>query len=291
MMKRILSIILCTLLIMSLVGCKNEPAKYDSKAASSITETVETSSINVTSGEQEDKKSDDITIKETESVTTEESDSTSETKSTTAEKETTEKAEPPTQKVEETKPQPKPTETQTEQKPKEEPVKETTATTEPAVTETPYVRPSAAEVEQAVVKYVNQYRAAQGDTQTTVLPGLTNVARYRAKQLTTNFAHTDIREVCAELKYGKYVDLTEYGHPESDNYYEGYNREAIAKGGWGGTADEIAERIATGFKNSTNHWRYVGDSKYSYMAVGATYNEADGLWYICICMSKENYGG
>jgi len=27
------------------------------------------------------------------------------------------------------------------------------------------------------------------------------------------------------------------------------------------------------------------------MAVGATYNEADNQWYICICMSKENYGG
>ena len=221
MMKRLLSAILCVLLIISLSGCKNEPAKYDSRVASSITETVETTSIDVTSGEQEDEKSDDITIKETESATTEESDLTSETKSTTAEKETTEKAEPPTQKVEETKPQPKPTETQTEQKPKEEPVKETTTATEPAVTETPYVRPSAAEVEQAVVKYVNQYRIAQGDTQTTVLTGLTNVARYRAKQLTTNFAHTDIREVCAELKYGKYVDLTEYGHPETDNYYEG----------------------------------------------------------------------
>lgn len=291
MMKRLLSAILCVLLIISLSGCKNEPAEYDSSAASSITETVETTSVVVTSGEQEDEKSDDITIEETESAIAEESNSTSETESTTAEKETTEKAQPPTQKVEETKPQPKPTETQTEQKPKEESVKETTATTEPAVTETPYVRPSAAEVEQAVVKYVNQYRAAQGDTQTTVLTGLTNVARYRARQLITNFAHADIREVCAELKYGKYVDLTEYGHPETDNYYEGYNREAIAKGGWGGTADEIAERIAMGFKNSTNHWRYVGDSKYGYMAVGAIYNEADNQWYICICMSKENYGG
>ena len=84
MMKRILSIILCTLLIVSLVGCKNEPAKYDLRETSSITETVETTSIDVTSGEQEDEKSDDIIIKETESIITEESNSTSETKSTTA---------------------------------------------------------------------------------------------------------------------------------------------------------------------------------------------------------------
>lgn len=186
----------------------------------------------------------------------------------------------------ETESMPQETESTAEEKAKE---------TESAVEKQPEpVKPkllSTSEVEQRVAEYINKYRQAQGDTSATVLSGLTQVARYRAKQLTTNFAHTDIREVCAELKYGKYVDLTEYGHSESDNYYEGYNREAIAKGGWGGTADEIAERIATGVKNSTNHWRYVGDSKYSYMAVGAIYNEADNQWYICICMSKENYGG
>lgn len=291
MMKRILSIILCGLLIMSLCGCNKEPAQRDISSASSVTETIKIPPTDVTSAKQEDETSDDNTVKETESAITEESNSTSETQSTTAEKETTEKAKPPTQKVEETKPQSTPTETQPETKPTEETVKETIETTEPTEAKKPYVRPNADEVEKAVVKYVNQYRLAQGDTQTTVLSGLTNVARYRANQLISNFAHTDIRTVCAELKYGKYVDLTEYGHPESDNYYEGYNREAIAKGGWGGTADEIAERIATGFKNSTNHWRYVGDSKYSYIAVGVTYNEADGQWYVCICMSKENYGG
>ena len=291
MMKKLLSVILCVLLIMSLSGCKNETVGNGSEITSSITETAQTSVADVTSSNEETTTSDDTTATESETVTTVESESMPETIPIPTEKETTEKVQPPTQKVEETKPQPKPTETQTEQTLKEEPVKEPTTTTEPVVTETPYVRPSAAEVEQAVVKYVNQYRSAQGDTQTTVLNGLTNVARYRAKQLTTNFAHADIRAICAELQYGKYVDLTEYGHPETDNYYEGYNREAIAKGGWGGTADEIAERIATGFKNSTNHWRYVGDSKYSYMAVGAIYNEADNQWYICICMSKENYGG
>ncbi len=291
MMKRLLSAFLCALLIVSLSGCKTQPVGDGSEIASSITETAKMTVSDVTSGNDETTKSDDITATESETESTEESSLTSEKKSIPTEKETTEKAEPPTQKVEETKPQTKPTETQPESKPKEEPVKETTTPTEPVVTETPYVRPSASEVEKAVVKYVNQYRLAQSSTETTTLPGLTNVARHRANQLISNFAHTDIRTVCAELKYGKYVDMTEYGHPETDNYYEGYNREAIAKGGWGGTADEIAERIATGFKNSTNHWRYVGDSKYGYMSVGVTYNEADGMWYVCICMSKENYGG
>lgn len=134
------------------------------------------------------------------------------------------------------------------------------------------------EVEELVIKYINEYRIAQGDTAATVLIGLTEVARYRAKHLISDFAHTDIREVCAELKYGKYFDMTEYGMDAKYNYYEGYDREAICKGEWFGTADMIARNIAEGFKNSTKHWDYVGDSKYGYIAVGITYNEADKYW-------------
>ena len=148
-----------------------------------------------------------------------------------------------------------------------------------------------AEVERLVVKYINEFRVAQGDTMTTVLPGLTEVARYRAKQLIDNFAHIDIREVCAELKYGRYFDMIEYGMDAKYNYYEGYDREAICKGEWFGTANMIAKNIAEGFKNSTKHWDYVGDSKYGYIAVGVTYNEADKYWSGCVCMSTENYGG
>ena len=148
-----------------------------------------------------------------------------------------------------------------------------------------------AEVERLVVKYINDFRVAQGDTAATVLQGLTEVARYRANQLIDNFAHVDIREVCAELKYGRYFDMTEYGMDAKYNYYEGYDREAICKGEWFGTADMIAKNIAEEFKNSTKHWDYVGDSKYGYIAVGITYNEADKYWYGCVCMSAENYGG
>lgn len=45
-----------------------------------------------------------------------------------------------------------------------------------------------AEIERLVIKKVNAYRVAQGDTAATMLPGLTEVARYRATELTTNFA-------------------------------------------------------------------------------------------------------
>lgn len=166
----------------------------------------------------------------------------------------------------------------------------------PVATEKPVIipevkRPSASEIEAKTAEYINQYRLAQGDTQTVILPGLTTVAEYRAKQLITNFSHTDSADACTALKYGEFVDMTLYGCDASANYYQGYNREAIAKGNWGGTADEIAQRIATGFKNSSKHWNYVGSSEYGYMAVGAVYDSATSSWYVCICMSSKNYGG
>lgn len=155
----------------------------------------------------------------------------------------------------------------------------------------PLVTASPEEVELLIAKHINNLRLTQGDTTATVLTGLTKVARYRANEIITGFNHTDIREVCGKLEYGAYYDMTQYGMDASYNYYEGYDREAIAKGNWGGTADEIAQSIANGFKSSTKHWEYVGDSKYGYMAVGATYNEPTNMWYVCICMSSINYGG
>lgn len=161
----------------------------------------------------------------------------------------------------------------------------------PVVAEMPYVRPSADEVEKAVAKYINEYRLVQGDTAVIVLPGLTEVARFRASQLITNFSHDEDIDACTVLKYGELVDMTQYGLPESANYYQGFNREAIAKGNWTGTADEIGQKIAAGFKNSKDHWSYVGSSEYGYMAVGITFNPSDSHWYCCICMSSQNYGG
>ena len=105
MMKRLLSAILCALLIMSLSGCKNETVGNGSETASSITETAQTLVTDVTSANDESENSDDIIVTESVTETTEERNSTSETIPTPTEKETTEKAQPPTQKVEETKPE------------------------------------------------------------------------------------------------------------------------------------------------------------------------------------------
>ena len=146
-----------------------------------------------------------------------------------------------------------------------------------------------ADIERVVIEKVNAYRIAQGDTAATMLPGLTEVARYRANELTTNFSHTSSRDVCNELKYGEFVDMTLYGLTAEDSYYQGYNREAIGMGDWFGTAESMSDRIADGFHHSKGHWSYVGGSKYPYIAVGVT--KANGKWYVCICMSEENYGG
>lgn len=145
-----------------------------------------------------------------------------------------------------------------------------------------------AEIERLVIEKVNAYRTAQGDTAASMLLGLTEVARYRATELSTNFEHRAKQHVSTELKYGQYVDLAPYGMPD-DSYYKGYSREAIGKGDWFGTAESISNRIADGFYHSKKHWAYVGSSKNPYIAVGVT--KANGKWYVCILMSDENYGG
>lgn len=147
------------------------------------------------------------------------------------------------------------------------------------------------EVETLVARYVNERRVEEGATEMTVLAGLTAVAEYRSRQLIQNFDHAMGTAVCTELRYGKFVDMTKHGMSESQNYYQGYNREAIAKGNWGGTAEEIAGRIADGFRNSPSHWMYLGSGEYSYVAVGCTYDEATGMWYCCICLSAKDCGG
>lgn len=220
-----------------------------------------------------------------------------------------EKEPPPTEsKAQATKPTTTATEPPTTAKPTEEPKPMvTTKPTEPSATENaetkaeeppkeeeiyvgiqwPEVDP--ADIERLVIEKVNAYRIAQGDTAATMLPGLTEVARYRANELTTNFSHTSPRDACGVLKYGEFVDMTLYGLTAEDSYYQGFNREAIGMGDWFGTEESMSDRIADGFHHSKGHWSYVGSSKYPYIAVGVT--KANGKWYVCICMSEENYGG
>lgn len=288
MLKKTYALLLSILLILTLTACakeENTTEIKDTKNQSEITVT-ETASGNETSDESDSEPTETVSSEQDKSNSaeskpkTESAKTESETKPTVKDnssKQTVSNEEPKKQ----TTSAPKTTEktvTSEEEKPKE--------VLEPDVIK-PVVRAKAEDVEKLTAKYINELRSSNA----TVLSGLTNVARYRANEIITDFSHTDIREACGKLKYGTYYDMTQYGMDAKYNYYEGYDREAIAKGNWGGTADEIARNIANGFKNSTKHWDYVGDSKYGYMAVGATYDEATNMWYICVCMSSTNYGG
>ena len=56
------------------------------------------------------------------------------------------------------------------------------------------------------------------------------------------------------------------------------------------TADDIAKKIADGFRNSSGHWNYVGSADNSYIAVGCVYNASSGYWYCCVLVNNVNYG-
>ncbi len=274
-MRKIFIILCCGLLILT-CGCGQK---------GEVTPTISQTTIASEIKKAEEEKSP------TESQTTETSSVTSTT--TTAEKEKEVESNPTSSA--ESKPPTTPPKIETTVTEKPKPTQNTSSaleSTEPPPTEEIYntqTEVNPADIEKLVVQYINEYRVAQGDTATTVLTGLTEVARIRATELVTNFAHTDGRTACGALKYGEYVDLTSYGLEESDNYYLGYNREAIGKGSWFGTAESMAHRIADGFHNSKNHWRYVGSSEYCYIAVGIVH--AKNYWHVCICMSHTNYGG
>lgn len=172
-------------------------------------------------------------------------------------------------------------------KPQTEPTQKEPESTEPPA-ETVPTEPRAgkndtAAVAQRVLEYINQYRSSPA----TRLSGLTEYAQYRSRQLVSNFAHNtaDQRAAATALQYGEYVDPSVFGG-SGQPYYRANAREAIAKAGYVGTIDEVAMKLATLVKNSQNHWNYIGDSQYCYIAVGVTY-ESD-MWYCAITVASEN---
>lgn len=284
--------ILLIIAVLMFAGCSNQTNKPmdTDNTSSSVSNKAELSQ------EKHDEESEiesSILTTSTPKVT-EEPISEAETSSTTtvssSDSKETEETTKPTSEVKIKPTEAKQTETKPTKKEETTVTKPPVETTEPETEPTPELtvqRADRAEVERKVAEYINSYRSSSA----TVLSGLTQVARYRSQELVSNFAHTDGISACNALQYGEYVDMTLYGMSECDSYYQGYNREAIAKGNWGGTADEIAQRIANGFKNSSSHWKYLGSSEYSYIAVGCTYDEATSMWYCCICVSSKNYGG
>ena len=122
-----------------------------------------------------------------------------------------------------------------------------------------------------------------------MLPGMSQVAQYRASQLTWNFAHStaDKRAALAYYEYGRWIDATLAGLDESDSYYESDTSEAICRYFHGDTAEELGKAIADLIRNSSSHWCYVGDTSYSYMGVGVEYRDG---WYACVMVGTVNYG-
>lgn len=281
-MKKLIILLLCCGILVSMVGCGGNTASPPTESPPTIasemviTEIPTETTPPVTAVEP--------TEKEKEPLPTVSADQATEPTTTATEPTTTAKPK------EESKPTAttKPTEPSAVETTKEEAPSKTEESQEEIYVGIQWPDVDPAEIERLVIEKVNAYRIAQGDTAATMLPGLTEVARYRANELITNFSHTSSRDACNELKYGEFVDMTLYGLTAEDSYYQGYNREAIGMGDWFGTAESMSDRIADGFHHSKGHWAYVGSSEYPYIAVGVT--KANGKWYVCVCMSTENYG-
>lgn len=191
----------------------------------------------------------------------------------------------------------------TETKPKEEkpqPTTEAVKPTDPPVEET---KPSATfpneqeeqkatasdvnAIASKLVEYLNAYRTEQGSPAASVLPGLTQYAEYRSRQLVSNFAHDtfDERAAATALEYGSYVDPSLFGMT-GDPYYTANAREAIAKTDYGGSVENVAAYLARMTRNSSSHWSYVGGAGYSFIGVGITYE--NGVWYCDIAVTSNN---
>ena len=149
-----------------------------------------------------------------------------------------------------------------------------------------------AEIARLFLDYINQFRADEGSTQLTYLPGMSQVAQYRSRQLVTNLAHDtkEMREAAAYYQYGIYIDWAEHGCPErvDQNYYQTNTQEAVGMTNLIGTSEQIAYELATACHNSAGHWRYVGSSDNSLSGVGVACVE--GGTYLCIMVGKTNYG-
>ncbi len=150
------------------------------------------------------------------------------------------------------------------------------------------------EVQNATIKYINQFRVEAGSTEANVLPRLTAVAEYRAVLLHSDFSHSTkvLRQVLAKYEYGEFI--TPDGWDPSEYYYYFPGQEAISRTSKTGTADEIGKQFALNFRNSAGHWRYVGDVKYDYLAVGIAYDPsapAGCYWTCCVYVATtDQYG-
>ena len=298
-MKQLLFVILAICLIL-MMGCQSEnhfvePTETDSSVMDAtwqdINNTHQTESTGETTSATEER-SDTVTPTQTVSPETTEGSTEGMTKNDN------EQSSPTGTEPKATTPPPT-----TDTKPKDEEKTPPTEATEPPPKNTEETKPPATEpsepedpkataadagaIASKVMEYLNAYRTEQGSPAATVLPGLTQYAVYRSRQLVTNFAHDtfDERAAATALEYGSYIDPSLYGM-NGDPYYTANAREAIAKTDFGGSIDAIAARLARLTRNSSSHWSYVGSAQYSYIGVGITYE--NGVWYCDIAVTSSN---
>ena len=298
-MKQLLFVILAICLIL-MMGCQSEnhfvePTETDPSVMDAtwqdINNTHQTESTGETTSATEER-SDTVTPTQTVSPETTEGSTEGMTKNDN------EQSAPTGTEPKATTPPPT-----TDTKPKDEEKTPTTEATEPPPENTEETKPPATEpsepedpkataadagaIASKVMQYLNAYRTEQGSPAATVLPGLTQYAVYRSRQLVTNFAHDtfDERAAATALEYGSYIDPSLYGM-NGDPYYTANAREAIAKTDFGGSIDAIAARLARLTRNSSSHWSYVGSAQYSYIGVGITYE--NGVWYCDIAVTGSN---
>lgn len=298
-MKQLLFVILAICLIL-MMGCQSEnhfvePTETDSSVMDATWQDINNSHQTESTGETTsatEERSDTVTPTQTVSPETTEGSTEGMTKNDN------EQSAPTGTEPNATTPPPT-----TDTKPKDEEKTPPTEATEPPPKNTEETKPPATEpsepedpkataadagaIASKVMEYLNAYRTEQGSPAATVLPGLTQYAVYRSRQLVTNFAHDtfDERAAATALEYGSYIDPSLYGM-NGDPYYTANAREAIAKTDFGGSIDAIAARLARLTRNSSSHWSYVGSAQYSYIGVGITYD--NGVWYCDIAVTGSN---
>ena len=173
----------------------------------------------------------------------------------------------------------------------------TEAPTEPEQTEPEETEPAAPEItyefKRQVASYAAQYINAYRGSPCTVLSGMSQVAQYRASQLTWNYGHStsDKRAALAYYEYGRYIDATEFGDDASNSYWEADSAEAICAGFYGTDPEAMGKQIADLIRNSSGHWSYISSSEYSYIGVGVEYREGSQYgWYCCVMVGSVDYG-
>ena len=293
MMKR-LTLVILIIICLVFSSCSSVNKQIDNtndgseKITSSVTEKDTSSQDDILIAGNDlttSERSDETTEKET--VSTVQKTTQTDTKDKTDNKKPQDIAESPSEEQKTTSQET----VSTTEKPKEEPDTEKPTENNSTVNSEPVIPKATAEdtekIAEKLVEYINAYRAEQGVSAAVVLPGLTKYAEYRSRQLVSNFAHdtADERAAATALEYGKYIDPMVYGATGSP-YYTANAREAIVKAGYSGSIDNVAKNIAQLTRNSSGHWEYVGGAKYSYIAIGITYDS--GYWYCDIAMTREN---